>query len=105
MTLDTVPSSPAFGHIDLLTVVMHELGHVMGIEDIAAEAPSSDLMSAVLATSARRTETEASNTAMLQDAKAILGYSFNDLLKKRSLGLLRRKDTGYSYDVLLQEQL
>jgi hypothetical protein len=39
-------SSPAFGHMDLLTVVMHELGHVLGFGDLDPSAGS--LMSGTL---------------------------------------------------------
>jgi Ca2+-binding RTX toxin-like protein len=44
-------SSEAFGRMDLLTVVMHELGHVLGFEDLDPEAH--DLMSATLDTGVR----------------------------------------------------
>src|SRR5437016_3477097 len=30
----SAPGSPLYGHMDLLTVVMHELGHVQGFGDI-----------------------------------------------------------------------
>jgi hypothetical protein len=39
-------TSPAFGRMDLLTVVMHELGHVIGHDDLDPDA--GDLMSATL---------------------------------------------------------
>lgn len=39
-------SSPAFGRMDLLTVVMHEVGHVLGYDDLNEDADS--LMSATL---------------------------------------------------------
>jgi hypothetical protein len=48
------PTSPATGRMDLLTVVMHELGHVLGL-DSRFGGDSSDLMTAELWTGARRT--------------------------------------------------
>ncbi|HKM56247.1 MAG TPA: Ig-like domain-containing protein, partial [Isosphaeraceae bacterium] len=48
------PSTPPAGHEDLLTVVMHELGHTLGLGDLdPAEAPA-DLMAETLATGVRR---------------------------------------------------
>jgi hypothetical protein len=40
------PESEAYGDMDLLTVVMHELNHVLGVEDLPADEP--DLMSGTL---------------------------------------------------------
>ena len=46
------PSSAAAGHLDLLTAVTHELGHVLGLED--ANAPNDTLMYANLVDGERR---------------------------------------------------
>jgi hypothetical protein len=50
-------SSEAFDRMDLLTVVLHELGHVLGFEDIDPEENPDDLMSATLDTGVRRLDT------------------------------------------------
>ena len=41
--------------IDLLTAVMHELGHVLGHNDLAPSSHHDDLMSATLAPGVRHT--------------------------------------------------
>ena len=46
--------SPADGRIDLLTVMMHELGHVLGRADLASEVSAHDLMAEALAPGTRR---------------------------------------------------
>ena len=46
-------TSEAYGEIDLLTVVMHELGHVFGFKDLNPEQASDALMSATLETGVR----------------------------------------------------
>ena len=47
-------SSPAAGRMDLLTVVMHELGHLLGQDDINNVADPSELMDATLPSGVRR---------------------------------------------------
>jgi len=48
------PSQSAAGHMDLLTAVMHEMGHQLGLADDATPADSADLMFIGLATGERR---------------------------------------------------
>lgn len=45
-----VVDSPAAGRMDLLTAVMHELGHSLGLED---NEPGSDVMEGLLETGTR----------------------------------------------------
>jgi hypothetical protein len=47
------PGSPAYGHVDLLTVVAHELGHILGYEDSGTDG----LMAEYLGTGTRRLPT------------------------------------------------
>jgi hypothetical protein len=47
-------SSAAFGHVDLLTVVTHELGHVLGFASVNPMLKGHDWMTATLATGMRR---------------------------------------------------
>jgi hypothetical protein len=49
--------SPAFGRMDLLTVVEHELGHVLGLSDLDPQSVPHDLMTETLATGVRRLPT------------------------------------------------
>ena len=48
-----MPGSGAAGHVDLLTVVLHEMGHALGLPDITAPG-STDLMAEALATGLHR---------------------------------------------------
>jgi hypothetical protein len=48
------PSSAAFGRMDLLTVVEHELGHVLGLSSLNPQVVPHDLMTETLATGVRR---------------------------------------------------
>jgi len=57
--LVAVASSPAVGDMDLLTVVMHEMGHVLGFEDLNPEANL--LMSGTLDAGERRLVGETNN--------------------------------------------
>jgi hypothetical protein len=52
-------------HMDLLTVVAHELGHIAGLPDV--DSSVDDLMSATLATGERRLPTTADVDAVLAD--------------------------------------
>jgi hypothetical protein len=52
--LSTDPVEAAAGHMDLLTVVMHEMGHQIGLDDTANTADRDDLMYALLTTGERR---------------------------------------------------
>jgi hypothetical protein len=55
--LKAAPSSPAFGKIDLLTVVMHELGHELGLPDLDSAADATSLMALDIGTGIRRLPT------------------------------------------------
>jgi hypothetical protein len=49
-----IDASPAYGKMDLLTVVMHELGHVLGLGDLDNAGHPDDLMDVALAPGIRR---------------------------------------------------
>jgi len=51
-------ASDTFGRMDLLTVVMHELGHVLGLDDIDSKTNAHDLMSHTLNMGVRRVDLE-----------------------------------------------
>ena len=51
--LAALPGSGAAGHVDLLTVVMHEMGHALGLPDWTTGS-SNDLMAESLAAGVRR---------------------------------------------------
>ncbi len=59
-------SSLAVNSMDLLTVVMHELGHVLNYEDVDSQTSPSDLMSDVLTVSMRRCVSEPVQTDVVQ---------------------------------------
>ena len=52
--VQAAPGSPAYGHVDLLTVVTHELGHVLGFGRIDPGILGHDWMTATLGTGVRR---------------------------------------------------
>jgi hypothetical protein len=54
--LAALPGSPAAGRMDLLTVVLHEMGHLAGRRDLHGQADSDTLMADALAPGQRRTE-------------------------------------------------
>ncbi|UGY18283.1 cadherin repeat domain-containing protein [Bradyrhizobium septentrionale] len=57
--LQTDPSTAAAGHLDLLTTVVHELGHVLGLPDTISASDVNDLMYIGLADGERRLPTTA----------------------------------------------
>jgi plastocyanin len=65
------------GHEDLLTVVMHELGHTLGLADLNQASASSDLMAETLATGVRRLPSAANvaNVEPIQDGASRLSTS------------------------------
>jgi hypothetical protein len=64
--LYTDPSNAAAGHLDLLTTVTHELGHVLGLDDTTATSDANDLMYINLADGERRLP-DASDVAQAND--------------------------------------
>ncbi|WP_334407672.1 Ig-like domain-containing protein [Bradyrhizobium sp. AZCC 2289] len=48
------PGSPAYGRMDLLTVELHELGHVLGLGEADSSTAPNDLMAQFLPTGVRR---------------------------------------------------
>ena len=52
--LQATAGSAAFGHIDLLTVVMHELGHELGLTDLSTVTAPHSLMTESITTGIRR---------------------------------------------------
>jgi hypothetical protein len=63
-------SGLALGRTDLLTVVMHELGHHLGLADLDPNSVSDNLMTGILENATRRT---AGNIDALFSAQDILG--------------------------------
>jgi hypothetical protein len=66
--LQALPCSPALGRMDLLTVVEHELGHVLGLDDLDPAVAAHDLMTATLGTGTRRLPAAATDTKILPAA-------------------------------------
>ena len=75
MALET---SPAFGRMDLLTVVMHELGHVLGFKDLDPNVQN--LMSGTLDAGERRLNDSASESPSLVVMDSVPGGGVASLL-------------------------
>jgi hypothetical protein len=73
--LQASPGSPAFGRMDLLTVVEHELGHVLGLSDLDPQAVPHALMTQTLDTGVRRLPAPASVVAPTPVLSALPGVS------------------------------
>jgi hypothetical protein len=69
-TEERATSGPAAGEMDLLTVMMHEMGHFLGHEDLDPQAFPYDLMSADLAVGVRRLPGSAVAAAAAQGSSA-----------------------------------
>jgi hypothetical protein len=54
--LVALPGGPAAGQMDLLTVVLHEMGHLAGRPDVGAQGHADDLMAETLAPGTRRVD-------------------------------------------------
>jgi hypothetical protein len=54
--LQALPGGPAAGRMDLLTVVLHEMGHLVGWRDLDPKTNPESLMSETLGLGQRRTE-------------------------------------------------
>jgi hypothetical protein len=68
--LYTDPSNAAAGHLDLLTAVTHEMGHVLGLDDETAASSSHDLMFIDLVDGERRLP-DATDVVQADATKAI----------------------------------
>lgn len=55
-TLTAAPGSLAQGKMDLLSVVLHEMGHIAGLGDISGDPHGNNLMIEALASGSRRTQ-------------------------------------------------
>ena len=60
-------NSPAAGKIDLLTVLMHEMGHVLGLPDVSAGIDPTRIMTGILAPGVRRLPSELDLTTLPQE--------------------------------------
>ncbi len=69
-TEERATSGPAAGEMDLLTVIMHEMGHFLGHKDLDPRAFPDDLMSADLAVGIRRLPDGAATQSSSAQTKA-----------------------------------
>jgi hypothetical protein len=77
LELMAASTSPAFGRMDLLTVVMHELGHVLGYDDLDPSVGA--LMSGTLESSTRRLNDSTPESLKLVQMDAVPGAEMDTL--------------------------
>lgn len=71
--------SSAYSQIDLLSVISHELGHVLGLDDVDPSADNGSLMTATLGPGARRLLSQ-SDTSLQESEAVSTAYATVDLL-------------------------
>ena len=92
----TDPSNAAAGHLDLLTTVTHEMGHVLGLDDTTAASTANDLMYINLVDGERRLPdaTDVAQTTAIgaaQNAEAALPVSAQAAIGTRDRHRYRRQ--------------
>jgi hypothetical protein len=75
--LQASAASAAYGRMDLLTVVMHELGHVIGLDDLTAASSAHDLMARDLPTGTRRLPAGVSQAALDRSTRGVGSIQLN----------------------------
>jgi hypothetical protein len=71
--LRALGDSAAAGHMDLLTVLLHEMGHVLGLDDHYSDSRNGQLMNGWLGAGVRRLPTEGELAALLIDSDDLDG--------------------------------
>ena len=64
-------TASALDRMDLLTIVMHEVGHVLGLEHNSDQSSSADMMHALMETGVRRLLTESLLDDLLSDSQEL----------------------------------
>ncbi|WP_196238955.1 hypothetical protein, partial [Bradyrhizobium sp. BR2003] len=103
----TDPSTAAAGHLDLLTTVVHELGHVLGLPDTVSASDANSLMYIGLADGERRlptaTDVAQSNLA-LQKAMPTQGTVASQTTNTSTVNLTNRDSFDFSSLTQTQSQ-
>lgn len=84
--------SAAANHVDLLTVVEHELGHLLGLTDLNSQATAHDVMAGTLGLSTRRTP-DRNDADAINDASAGGSSKPNDLAASAILSVPEHEDS------------
>ncbi|MGL5795334.1 MAG: hypothetical protein ACRC06_13220, partial [Waterburya sp.] len=104
-SLATDLDSPAYGKFDLLTVLMHEMGHVLGLPD--TDDIVSDLMNMDLTTGTRKIipEPEITNPIPLTSAAGFVEGEEQSDEEKLMVGLNSFADWAAGYGDILQQNV